>query len=84
MNGRDGSLITAIIVIIVVAVILFVGYAGMNALVETSTIEKGDPFYNATSPYLDSWTDSLFLGFVVCAGVLGPILAYLYGIRNSR
>jgi len=56
----------------------------MDTLVQSSTLEKGDPLYNVTSLFLSSWTDILFLGFAVCAGVLGPILAYLYGTQNSR
>jgi len=84
MGNRGDGLSDAVLVAVVVTIIIFVGYAGMDTLVQSSTLEKGDPLYNVTSLFLSSWTDTLFLGFAVCAGVLGPILAYLYGTQNSR
>ena len=84
MTGRGRDLSGQILLFVVVVIILFAGFAGMNALMESSTVETGDPLYNATDQFVADWTDAAFLAFGVCAGVIGVILTYLYRMRGGR
>ncbi|ELZ26511.1 hypothetical protein C475_08797 [Halosimplex carlsbadense 2-9-1] len=84
MTGRGRDLSGQILLFVVVVVILFAGFAGMNALMGSSTVEAGDPLYNATGQFVADWTDAALLAFSVCAGVIGVVLSYLYVLRDGR
>jgi len=81
MGGRD--LPGVAIVLTIAGVIGFVAIQVMSTVVETTSIEQGDPFYNASDSLQDAVDNAWGLfGVAFIVVILSVIIVYLYGLRG--
>jgi len=81
MGGRD--LPGVAIVLVIAGVVGFVGLQVMSTVVETTNVEEGDAFYNASNSLQDAVDNAWGLfGVAFIVLILSVIIVYLYGLRG--
>jgi len=83
MRGMD--LPGAMILLVVAGVIGFVGLQVMSTVIDTSSLQEGDPLYNASEALETSVNDAWGLvGVAFIVVILAVVIVYLYGLRGGR
>ena len=83
MRGMD--LPGAMILLVVAGVIGFVGLQVMSTVIDTSSLQEGDPLYNASEALESSVNDAWGLvGVAFIVVILAVVIVYLYGLRGGR
>jgi len=73
------------IVLVVAGVVGFIGINVMSTVIETTSLQSGDPLYNASDSLQDSVNDAWGLvGVAFIVVILAVIVVYLYGLRGRR
>lgn len=81
MGGRD--LPGVAIVLVIAGVVGFVGLQVMSTVVDTTSVEEGDAFYNASNSLQDAIDNAWGLfGVAFIVLILSVIIIYLYGLRG--
>jgi len=77
MGGGGGmDLPSVMIVLVIAAVVGFVGLQVMSTVISTTALQSSDPLYNASEWGL------IAVAFIVV--ILSVIIFYLYGLRGGR
>jgi hypothetical protein len=75
----------AMILLVVAGVIGFVGLQVMSTVIDTSSLQSGDPLYNASEALETSVNDAWGLvGVAFIVVILAVVIVYLYGLRGGR
>lgn len=83
-QGRQ-DLPGVMIVLVVAGVVGFIGINVMSTVIETTSLQSGDPLYNASDSLQDSVNDAWGLvGVAFIVVILAVIVVYLYGLRGRR
>ena len=73
------------IVLVIAGVVGFVGLQVMSTVIDTSSLQEGDPLYNSSesleSAVNDAWG---LIGVAFIVLILAVIIVYLYGLRGGR
>lgn len=73
------------IVLVIAGVVGFVGIQVMSTVVDTTSLQSGDPFYNASESLQTSIDNAWGLfGVAFIVVILSVIIVYLYGLRGRR
>lgn len=82
MGGRD--LPSVAILVVIAGVVLFVGIQIMSQVVQNTSLESGDPFYNATQTLEQDFNNAFgTFGLAVTIVIFSVIIVYLYGLRGG-
>lgn len=82
IGGRD--LPGVAIVLVIAGVVGFVGLQVMSTVVETTQLQSGDAFYNASNSLQNAVNNAWGLfGVAFIVLILSVIIVYLYGLRGS-
>jgi len=83
MGGMD--LPSVMIVLVIAGVVGFVGLQVMSTVIGTTSLQSGDPLYNASESLETSVNDAWGLvGVAFIVVILAVIIVYLYGLRGGR
>jgi hypothetical protein len=83
MGGMD--LPSVAIVLVIAGVVGFVGLTVMSTVIDTTSLQSGDPLYNASESLQTSVNDAWGLfGVAFIVVILAVIVVYLYGLRGGR
>lgn len=83
MGGMD--LPGVMIVLVIAGVVGFVGLQVMSTVIDTTSLQSGDPLYNASQSLETSINDAWGLvGVAFIVVILAVIIVYLYGLRGGR
>lgn len=84
MGGGGGmDLPSVMIVLVIAAVVGFVGLQVMSTVIETTGLQSSDPLYNASEDLQQAVNDAwglIAVAFIVV--ILSVIIFYLYGLRG--
>lgn len=84
-QARGMDLPGAMILLVVAGVIGFVGLQVMSTVIDTSSLQSGDPLYNASEALETSVNDAWGLvGVAFIVVILAVVIVYLYGLRGGR
>lgn len=84
-QGGSMDLPGVMILLVVAGVVGFVGIQVMSTVIETTSLESGDPLYNASDSLQDSINSAWGLvGVAFIVVILAVIVVYLYGLRGGR
>lgn len=73
------------IVLVIAAVVGFVGLEVMSTVIDTTALTSGDPLYNASQSLETSVNDAWGLvGVAFIVVILAVIIVYLYGLRGGN
>lgn len=73
------------IVLVIAGVVGFVGIQVMSTVIDTTSLQSGDPLYNASDSLQTSVDDAWGLfGVAFIVVILSVIIVYLYGLRGGR
>jgi len=82
MGGRD--LPSVAILVVIAGVVLFVGIQIMSQVVQNTSLDSGDPFYNATETLEQDFNNAFgTFGLAVTIVIFSVIIVYLYGLRGG-
>jgi flagellar biosynthesis protein FlhB len=82
---RSMDLPGVMILLVVAAVIGFVGLQVMSTVIDTTGLQSTDPLYNASESLQDSVNSAWGLvGVAFIVVILAVIVVYLYGLRGGR
>jgi len=82
MGGRD--LPSVAILVVIAGVVLFVGIQIMSQVVQNTSLQSGDPFYNATETLEQDFNNAFgTFGLAVTIVIFSVIIVYLYGLRGG-
>jgi len=86
MGGGGGmDLPSVMIVLVIAAVVGFVGLQVMSTVISTTQLSTSDPLYNASESLQQAVVDAwglIAVAFIVV--ILSVIIFYLYGLRGAR
>jgi hypothetical protein len=73
------------IVLVIAGVVGFVGLQVMSTVIDTTSLESGDPLHDAQTNLTTSVNDAWGLvGVAFIVIILAVIIVYLYGLRGGR
>jgi ABC-type multidrug transport system permease subunit len=73
------------ILLVVAGVVGFIGLQVMSTVIETTSLQSGDPLYNASQSLQTSVNDAWgLIGVAFIVVILAVIIVYLYGVRGRR
>jgi ABC-type multidrug transport system permease subunit len=73
------------IVLVIAGVVGFVGLQVMSTVIDTTSLNSGDPLYNSSQSLQSSINDAWGLvGVAFIVVILAVIIVYLYGLRGGR
>lgn len=84
-GGGRMDLPSVMIVLVIAAVVGFVGLQVMSTVISTTSLEESDPLYNASESLQQAVVDAwglIAVAFIVV--ILSVIIFYLYGLRGAR
>jgi hypothetical protein len=85
MGGGRMDLPGVMIVLVIAGVVGFVGLQVMSTVIGTTSLQSGDPLYNASESLETSINDAWGLvGVAFIVVILAVIIVYLYGLRGGR
>jgi hypothetical protein len=71
------------IVLVVAGTVGFIGLQVMSTVIDTTSLQSGDPLYNASESLEQSINDAWGLvGVAFIVVILAVIVVYLYGVRG--
>jgi len=76
---------SVMIVLVIAAVVGFVGLQVMSTVISTTALQSSDPLYNASESLQQAVVDAwglIAVAFIVV--ILSVIIFYLYGLRGGR
>lgn len=82
-GGGRMDLPSVMIVLVIAAVVGFVGLQVMSTVIETTNLSSDDPLYNASEDLQQAVVDAwglIAVAFIVV--ILSVIIFYLYGLRG--
>ena len=83
MGGMD--LPGVMIVLVIAGVVGFIGLQVMSTTIDTTSLQSGDPLYNASTALQTSVNNAWSLvGVAFIVVILAVIIVYLYGVRGGR
>lgn len=84
-GGGRMDLPGVMIVLVIAGVVGFVGLQVMSTVIDTTSLQSGDPLYNASESLETSINDAWGLvGVAFIVVILAVIIVYLYGLRGGR
>lgn len=86
MGGGGGmDLPSVMIVLVIAAVVGFVGLQVMSTVIDSAGLSSGDPLYNSSESLQDAVNNAWSLiGVTFLVVILSVIIFYLYGLRGGR
>jgi len=84
-GGGRMDLPSVMIVLVIAAIVGFVGLQVMSTVIETTGLSESDPLYNASVDLQDAVNQAwglIAVAFIVV--ILSVIIFYLYGLRGAR
>lgn len=83
--GGGMDLPGVMILLVVAGVVGFIGLQVMSTVIETTSLQTGDPLYNASQSLQTSVNDAWgLIGVAFIVVILAVIIVYLYGVRRGR
>jgi len=83
--GGGMDLPGVMILLVVAGVVGFIGLQVMSTVIETTSLQTGDPLYNASESLQTSVNDAWgLIGVAFIVVILAVIIVYLYGVRRGR
>lgn len=83
--GGGMDLPGVMILLVVAGVVGFIGLQVMSTVIETTSLQSGDPLYNASQSLQTSVNDAWgLIGVAFIVVILAVIIVYLYGVRRGR
>ena len=82
-GGGRMDLPSVMIVLVIAAVVGFVGLQVMSTVIDTTSLQESDPLYNASESLQEAVVDAwglIAVAFIVV--ILSVIIFYLYGLRG--
>jgi len=85
MGGGGMDLPSVMIVLVIAAVVGFVGLQVMSTVIDSAGLQQGDPLYNSSESLQDAVNNAWSLiGVTFLVVILSVIIFYLYGLRGGR
>jgi len=85
MGGGGMDLPSVMIVLVIAAVVGFVGLQVMSTVIDSTTLQEGDPLYNSSQNLVDAVNSAWgLIGVTFLVVILSVIIFYLYGLRGGR
>ncbi|MFB6198896.1 MAG: hypothetical protein ABEI52_11630 [Halobacteriaceae archaeon] len=81
---RGMDLPGVMILLVIAAVVGFVGLQVMSTVIDTTQLASGDPLYNASESLQTAVNDAWgLIGVAFIVVILAVIIVYLYGLRGG-
>jgi ABC-type multidrug transport system permease subunit len=82
-QARSMDITSVLIVLVIAGTVGFVGIEVMSTVIDTTSLQSGDPLYNASQSLQTSINDAWGLvGVAFLVVVLAAIIFYLYALRG--